>query len=99
MHSYFWDTLRVEGGSCCSDEPKVECLPVCGYLCECVCWSSTRQRNKEEDSGEAEGTKLQNVCFRQQGFFLRALCHYLVLVVVIHSLVNHWSVLTPLTLT
>lgn len=31
--------------------------------------------------------------------FLRLLCHYRVLVVVIHSSVNHLSMLPPLTLT
>lgn len=50
---------------------------------------------------EAEGTKLQNICFRLQflKFFFFGSLPSPRAGVVIHCLVNHWSMLTPLTLT
>lgn len=43
-------------------------MPACVGTSVYVC-AGVGQGNKEEDCGEAQGTKLQNVCFRLQGFF------------------------------
>lgn len=85
----------MEGGKCSSAQHKIECLPVWIPLCTCV--MGFNKADKEEGCGEAGEQKCKIFALDCNLIFYSLPSPHAG--VVTHSLVNHWAVLAPLTLT